>query len=52
MNVAVCTTGHVWAVGPDNTVHFRTGIVGENVIGDGWDLVETGLLTGDYLQVT
>ena len=30
VSVAVCTTGHVWAVGPDNTVHFRKGIVGAN----------------------
>jgi len=26
-NIAVCTTGHVWAVTPDNKLMFREGIV-------------------------
>jgi hypothetical protein len=26
-NIAVCTTGHVWAITPDNRVMFREGIV-------------------------
>jgi len=41
-NVAVCTSGHVWAVTPQNEVIFRSGIIAstfdQNLIGTGWEM--------------
>jgi hypothetical protein len=40
-NVAVCTSGHVWLVTPQNEVMFRTGIIwstmDQNLLGTGWE---------------
>jgi hypothetical protein len=35
--VAVCTSGHVWAVTQNNEVYFRTGIYKNDIIGSGWE---------------
>jgi hypothetical protein len=41
-NVAVCTSGHVWAVTPNNEVIFRTGVIAstfdQNLVGTGWEM--------------
>jgi hypothetical protein len=37
VNIAVCTSGHVWAVDSAGMVFFRTGIYKSNLIGDGWE---------------
>jgi hypothetical protein len=40
--VAVCTSGHVWVITQSMKVFFRDGIYKENIIGQGWTLMNPG----------
>lgn len=35
-NIAVCTSGHVWAVDREGKFWFRDGIYKDNLLGDEW----------------
>jgi len=52
VDVAVCTDGHVWAIGTDGGIYWRTRITDENQKGEAWEQATDDLCLNGVCQTT